>query len=219
MQNLGQQLKTSSKKKSQINPFAQALAEREKSNYGSIPSNQALKHPLNEAFARTGGQGFNQNSNSPEAIAKTQKELKAKQKGEILRQKLHDQINPVDQIDVFNAREQQVKKEIEQVRKELKLLTGEIAKLNKEVDIAVTQEVVNPGQEGQYYLNFFAQLRRFIMMLRAKVKSARTWAKQMRAKKKKLKRGPGLEFKGSRKAETVHMILDNNELNNAYSGG
>ncbi len=218
MQNLGQQLKTSSKKKSQINPFAQALAEREKSNYGSNPS-KASDHPLNEAFARTGGEGFNQNLNSPEAIAKTQRELKAKQKKEMLRQKLHDQVNPVDQIDIFNAREQKVKKEIEEVRKELKLLAREIAKLHKEVDIAVTQEVVNPGQEGQYYFNFFAQLRRFIMMLRAKVKSARTWTKQMKAKQKKQKRGPGLEFKGSRKAETVHTILENSELNNAYSGG
>lgn len=225
MQTLGQQLKATPKQTPAINPFAQALAEREKNTYGN---DAGSKQPdaLTEAFAKTGGQGFDsnfasQNPNSQpnlqENFAKQQEDLLAKQKKDALRKKLHDQINPVNQVDIFSAREQRVNKEIEEVRKELKLLSVEIAKLHKEVDIAVTQEVVNPGQEGQYYFNFFAQLRRFIMMLRSKVKSARTWAKQMHAKKRK-KRGPTLEFAGSKKAETVHTILDNNELNNAYSG-
>lgn len=218
MQNFGQLPKISPKKKNAMNPFAKALAEQEKQAYGKNPDPNS-NNPLGEALARTGASGLNQDLNSPETIAQTQEDLEKKQKKELLRKKLHDQVNPVDQIDVFNAREQRVKQEIEKVRRELKLLAQEIAKLHHEVDIVVTQEIVNPGQEGQYYLNFFAQLRKFIMMLRQKVHSARTWAKQMQAKKRKQQRGPSLEFKGSQKAETVHTILDNSELNNSYSGG
>ncbi len=217
MQNLGLPGKTGSKKQPVVNPFAQALAEQEKHSFAQNTPQE--DNTLSEAFARTGNKGLSDNYNSFESNQLVKEELIKKQKKEALRKKLHDQVNNLDQVDVFNAREQKVLKELEKTREELKLLSKEIAQFHQEVDIVVTQQVVNPGQEGQYYLNFFAQLRRWIMMLRAKVRSARTWAKQAAAKKQKQKnlKGGGIDFKGA-ESKTVHNIMDNSELNNAYSG-
>ena len=38
-------------------------------------------------------------------------------------------------------------------------------KFHKEVEVAVMGDVVNPGQDSTYYVNFFQQLRAFILML------------------------------------------------------
>jgi len=138
---------------------------------------------LSEAFARTGGQfpDFG-NQNSPDFLQQQQAELIEQQKREALRKKLHDQINPVDARDVFSAREKQVAREIDELRKELRLLVGDVAKFEKEVEITLMTEVVDPGQQGKYFLAFFQQLRTFIMLLRQKIKSAHTWSSALNQK-------------------------------------
>ena len=212
--------KTSSSqvKPGSINPLAQSLAETER-GYNTQPNPNAQGNSLfGEALARTGGQMDNFDQNDPAAMERQREEWEKQQKKEALRRRLHDQINPVDTTDVFSTRERQVLQEIEKTREELKKLADEMQLMQKEVDIAVYQQVVSPGQKGTYYFNFFHQLRQFIMLLRQKVHSARAWLQQSQAKSKK-KRKRGMEF-GGQQFEQTKTVFDmmHHERSNAYSG-
>lgn len=203
------------------NPFARALAETEKSlSAGNAAASQDQNLSFSQALAQHGDSL--QEPSLADALKQQQEAEKLKKK-EVLRQRLHDQVNPVDMVNVFNRREKQVKQEIEQIRKELKALVQDIKVLHQEIDIAVMQEVVNPGQDGSYYLNFFQQLRTFIMLLRQRVKSAQTWARQMNAKSAKRKRhgkfSTGVDMSGNSFEQTA-AIFDtmHHERSTAYSG-
>lgn len=227
MKNIGQKPSTSqSGPKHGANPFARALAEAEQSTYGQqqagpkTPDSQQLASP----WAQTGGSLADSLGNQEQAVWQQEqaRTLEKQQKKEALKRKLHDRINPVDTTDIFSARENQVKQEIEQLRKELQLLAQDVAKFNKEVETTLFNDVSRPGQEGKYYLNFFHKLRAFIMLLRQKIKSARTWATQVSAKKKKMKKGPGMfRFEGKGGSEKTKTIYDmmHHEVSSARSGG
>jgi len=208
-----------------VNPFARALAETEKgldSGQNNGPKDQ--NSLLSEALARAGGNlGDYSSINDPDALRRQQEEAEKQRQKEIQRKKLHDQINPVETTAIFDAKEKRVKEEIEKIRKELKALVNEVKALYKEVDIAVTQEVVNPGQDGTYYISFFQQLRAFIMFLRQKVHSARTWAQQMHAKGAKRKHkhfSAGIDV-GGNNYEQGKSIFDtmHHERSMSYGGG
>lgn len=205
------------------NPFARALAETEKVGGGTHQQPDAT-NLFSDALSKTGGQlpDISPDQPSPEQLKKQQEEAEKKLKQDRLKRKLHDQVNPTDMVDVFNSREKQVKEEIEKTRNELKLLAQDIAKFQKDVDVVVYQEVVNPGQEGTYYISFFQQLRQFIMLLRQKIKSARTWANQVHSKKKKKKGrfGAGIRVGGNsaEQGRAVHDMM-HHEQNTAFSGG
>lgn len=195
------------KKKTNINPLAQALAEKEQ-HYTQTPQNN---------FEQT-------NILKNQSIFDREQEQEKAKKEKLIRI-LHEQINPVDQTQIFDAKEKRVKEEINQIRQELKLLAKDVVKFHKEVEITLMTEIVKPGGEGQYYRSFFQRLRHFIMLLRQKIRSARTWAKQMqyKANKKKQNRkiSTGVDFSradayGESKAvyETIH-----HERNQSYSGG
>lgn len=212
-----------------VNPFARALAETEK-GLDSSDQNSALKDQnslLSQALARTGGNISDYSSseamNDPDVLRKQQEEAEKQQKRELQRRKLHDQINPVETTALFDSKEKRVKEELEKTRKELKALVREVQELYKEVDIATTQQIVNPGQDGTYYISFFQQLRAFIMFLRQKVHSARTWAQQMHAKSSKRKRkhfSAGIDM-GGQSYEQTKSVFDtmHHERSSSYSGG
>ncbi len=194
------------------NPFARALAETEKRSYGSSTKN------MQQAEKQLANNDQSQNFNQQDA-AKLQKEKEIEIKKRQMREKLHRKVNPVEQTDIYNAREARVKKELDQVRKELKLLAAEFSKFYKEIDITLETNIAHPGQTGVYHKNFFQKLKAFIILLRQKVRSARTWARQAAAKKKKKKRSAkakGLDFAGN-EAKATHDML-NPERFNAYSG-
>lgn len=213
------------------NPFAKALAEMEHGQSGDSKQPGAEANKLfSDALSKTGGSfpsldnafsGKDGNSFDPNALRKQQEEAEKQAKKQRMRLERHREINQLDMHDVYSAQEERVKREIEKTRHELKLLAQEIAQLQRDVDIAVTQPVVNPGQDGKYYISFFQQLRRFIMMLRQRIKSARTWAQQMHQKKKKRKmRGAGIMVDGgaAEQSKAVHDMM-HHEQNTAYSGG
>ncbi|MFZ5376703.1 MAG: DUF5660 family protein [Patescibacteria group bacterium] len=202
-----------------INPFAQALAETERHSSGGVNNQNRNHDPLQETMAQAGSSlaNFNQANqfDNSELLAQQQKEMADKAKKEQLRRKLHEQVNPVDQKAVFDAREKQVKEEIDKIRQELKMLAVEVSEFHQEIDLSLMAPVSNPGQEGKYYLNFFHQLRAFIMLLRQKIHSARTWAKQMNQKKKR-KKGPGAMFMPA-ETKAVHDNM-HHERSSAHSG-
>jgi hypothetical protein len=218
---------------STVNPFARALAETEHSL--NAPKPAAGNNPFSEALARTGGRmgdsfgdpssdfASNPHQPSPEELARQQEELARQQKKEAMRKKLHDQVNPVDLRDVFDAKEKRVLEQLEETRNELKKLMQDVAKLSQDLDIETTKVVVSAGQEGKYHISFFQQLRNFIMLLRKRVQSARTWMQQSAAKqaKKKRKGGkqPGLEMAGQQHEQTKTMFdMMHHERSSTYSG-
>lgn len=213
------------------NPFARALAESEKGAYAKkgqadqLNANNDLGS-FGEALAKTGGKVIPDQlaQQSPEDLLAQQEKLKEEQKKKELRKKLHDQVNPVDQAEVFSATRERTKKELQEVRKELKKLALEISKFYKEVDIAVTQDVVDPGMGGGIGIkSYFQKLRAFIILLTQKVKSARTWMKQQQAKsakKKQRKVRGGIDAGGAGKSQEAKAVFDMmyHERSNAYSG-
>lgn len=219
----------------QANPFARALAEAEKQSalnkaagrggLGGLNQDKALDQfneqswatQLNPNTLSNLAPGTNRPNNlplSPDQLKLQQEEQAKEAKRKQMRDKLHRMVNPVEQTDIYNAREERRKKEINEVRMELKKLAEEIAQFYKEVDIAVTQDVVSPGQTGVYHDNFFTKLKEFIQMLRQRISSARTWARQARLKKKKRKYRYGLDF-ANQEAKSTHDML-HHERSNAF---
>lgn len=217
----------------QNNPFAKALAEVEKrgpqggpSSYAGLDQSQSL---YNSALANNLSSNLDQGSVDQTSLspisqdgsifnsADHQKQLEQQQealKKQQMREKLHRMINPVEQTDIFSAREEKRKKDINKVREELKALAEEIAKFYKEIDITLTQDVVSPGQSGVYHENFFEKLREFVQMLRQRISSARTWARQAQLKKKRKKYRFGLDF-SNQEAKSAHDML-HHERSNAF---
>jgi hypothetical protein len=218
------------------NPLARAMAETEQSLGRGGDQNHQLHDNtklFSDALSKTGGSfdfdNFPQNAdNSQSAFDQSadweqqQLEWQNQQKKEALHKKLHDQINPVDLVDVYNAKENQVKKEIDELRKELQLLVQDVKKFDKQVEVTLMTAVGHPGQEGKYYITFFQKLRSFIMLLRQKIKSASTWATQLNGKKKKkaghFNTGMVIDGAGYEKTSTVQDMM-HHERSNAYSGG
>lgn len=224
-------LQSPAKKATNVNPFARALAdmEREKQFGGSVPpQNQDANSMFSDALAKAGGRfpdfsDFSQDPTNPNAVFDQQRylqEQKERQKREMLRKKLHDQVNPVDTTDIFNAREQEVKREIDKLRADLKLLFKDVQDFQQEVEMTLMTEVVEPGVEGKYYFNFFHKLRSFIMLLRQKISSAKTWATQMNVKSRKKKMRQGMVIGGMdhEKTSTVQDMM-HHERSSQYSGG
>ncbi len=212
MQTLGSRTTNHKPGQGSANPFARALAEVEKTSTTS-----GRRSPNLDALSNSAGAGEFSTLSREDLIKKQQEEaLKAKR-----REKLHNLINPVEAKDVFNARKEQVKKEIERLRAELKALAKDVAAFHKEVEVTLMTQVSDPGESGAYYLSFFQKLRAFIILLRQKIKSARTWATQVNNKKKKKKRSkrPGLEIAGV-KSEKTSTIFDmmHHERSSSYGG-
>lgn len=200
-----------------VNPFASSLLETEHKRIGqnvadpNTNSQDKNLNPFTNALLNSSGQ--TDQFDSADNMRKQQEALLAQRK-EALRKKLHDRVNPVDTHELFSAREEKSKEELNQVRRELELLILDVKDLSHEISMAVSQDVVEPGSDGGvYYTNFFHQLRQLIMLLRQKVSSARSWASQMQNKSKRKK---GLNYK---KTKGVQDSLHNERNSGANATG
>ena len=176
------------------NLFARALAEAR----GGVSSDSSPNYSQDAVQAPSDSSPNGSTFNDNQEQQRLQEQLKYKQ----LRADLHRRIHPTEQREVFNAREAQVKQEIDSVRKELQLLSQEVTTFNKEIEMTLFHDITEPGETGKYYLTFYQKLREFIILLRKKVHSARTWAHTFQSKKS---RQPGLNFgqSGHKQTKTV----------------
>ncbi len=192
---------TSSKKSqgsSQQNSFARALAEMERSRGG---------HMSDENLAADGT-----DVSEPQA-----KDLEEQAKKQRLRKEMHAKVNPAEQSAVFDAREKQVKRELEQIRAALKKRVEKRRRpSNRPIDIAVEKRVVNPGQQGTYDKGFLDHIKSGLSLLLQQAKSADVWRQRAEARKAKQRRKRGLNFEGNAGKATHEML--NPERFNAYSG-
>lgn len=200
------------------NPFARALAEAEKLASQNGNQSNSASEPGFPGLDGLGG--FNQFGGKKFDQASLLQEQQEKAKKERMRRQLHEQINPVDSTKLFDARQKQVKEEIDKLRYELKALSQEVRAFNKEIELTLMTEVgLHPGMEGKYYINFFQQLRAFIMLLRQKIRSARTWASAAGQKKKKKMVGAGIVIDGAAHEQTKSVYdMMHHERSNAYGG-
>ena len=226
MDPLAQSLKTSHRSSGPKIQSAQSdnKFETEQNLSKNFPQKSEGINPLAQALSKAGGRS----ADMPQGVdIEKQAQEKAKKDAEkqAFRLKLHKEINPGfdDLRDVYSAREEQTKKELEKTRQELQALTVEVRKFYKEVDIASFNQVVNPGQEGTGTKNFFSQLRRWIKFLTGQARSANHCLQVLQGKNKKKSarkiRG-GMEISGSKYEQTATIFdqMDNSERSNAYSG-
>lgn len=192
-----------------VNPFARALAETEKHRAENPDFSQLESTVINN-------QDFSANSTqNQKSLEKTAFDAEALKK-EKLRLELHRKINPVEEHDVFNYREQQVKKEIDDIRQSLKELSGELKGFYKEIDLTLNSNIASPGETGAYHLSFFQKLRAWILLLLEKVRSARTWYRVQHQKKQRQQHGFVLDFSGN-ETKAVHD-MSHHERSNAFVG-
>ncbi len=210
MKNLAS-LNSTGSKPPQFNPFATALAEteREPSDMGSA---NATLNPFSEALAKTGNSFSSaiESPNSSDLLEQQKQELLANQEKQLLRQKLHDQVNPTETTEIFIQEELKTKRALEQLREELVFLVADIKQFRKELANATQQRVVSPGVKGTYHYNFFYQLRDFVITIRKQVRSASTWLHTTNGKKQKMT--------GTAQTKSAHDKM-NHERQMAFSGG
>ncbi len=215
MKNLAQAASSAARQQQTVNPFAKALAETEGALFDTVPNQSAL-NPFSEALAKTGSSFSDAVSGSKDQsnlLEQQKKEILANQEKELLRKKLHDQVNPVDTTEVFLQEELRTKKALEKIRQELVLLVEDIKQFRTELAIATQQRVVSPGIQGTYHYNFFNQLRNTIVLLRQQVKSARTWLRTSNGKKQKVSM-----MRGHQATKAVHD-MQFHEQKMAFAGG
>ncbi|MBW7955955.1 hypothetical protein H3C66_04445 [Patescibacteria group bacterium] len=175
-----------------VNPFARALAEAR----GAMGQDDGM--PTQENTPST------EKKSSQEVFnpAEQQRQVLEQQRRERMRQELHRRVNPVDQKDIFDSRKQQVKQELEAIRHELELLTKELDGFAKDIEVAVMSNIVEVGESGKGAKGYFAKLKEFIILIRQKVHSARTWATTLSGKKSKQ---AGLNFKAKGHSQTKNV--------------
>lgn len=74
---------------------------------------------------------------------------------------------------IFNRRQQEVDKKIEEIKIELKRIKETIGNIETSTETVISQEVVSPGT---YHLNFFERLLKFLRHMRKRVAESRHWA-------------------------------------------
>lgn len=214
-----------------VNPLANALAETEQRALGSgdtSPGKADSTSLFSDALARAGGSmgkdfsDIDGDKNAPDNFDpfKQHEDSIRKQQHEALRRKLHEKVNPVDTHAVYVAKEERVKKELDETRKEIKSLLMEIKTTQTHLDIEATKVIVTQGTDGTGLINFLQKFRAFVMLLKKQIRSARTWMQQAQAKQSKKKRrkgAPGLEVSGQKyeQTKTVFDQMHHERSNNA----
>lgn len=73
---------------------------------------------------------------------------------------------------IFNRRQAEIEKKIDDIRIELQRLAKEIVHLDQSTESVIEQEVIDPGT---YHLNFFDKLLKFMVQLRKRIVESRHW--------------------------------------------
>lgn len=87
-----------------------------------------------------------------------------------------------EQAVLFNHHQEETKRALAELREEIKKLAKSITSLDKNVEVAILQEIV---ETSEYQVNFFIRLRKFIATIRDNVSEAGLWVQAFAAKKKK----------------------------------
>lgn len=78
----------------------------------------------------------------------------------------------VTETKIFDRKEEEAKAKIAAIKEQLQLLVKEFANMDKQLEKAIEEEIINPGT---YHVNFFEKLRRFLIDLRKRVVESANW--------------------------------------------
>lgn len=143
--------------------------------------NGVLNFVADSLFGST-GQDSSQDSNSSFADALRKKQKESESNPELKKQKHLARHKELQMTEVYDLEKRKSQELIAQIKKELELLVKEIKTVDSSVQTAVFQEETNPGT---YHVNFFTQLRNFLILLRRRVKDGATWLSMFQSKKQK----------------------------------
>lgn len=73
---------------------------------------------------------------------------------------------------LFSFADEKLSREIGEVRQEIAVLVKTMGKVEKQIEQAVMQEIVDPGV---YHLNFFRKLKSWVVMMRRSLEDASLW--------------------------------------------
>lgn len=107
----------------------------------------------------------------------------AKEKREIQRPRFFE-IRRKETV-LFLASEEQLMREVEEARRELRQAVKELEKLGQEVKEAEKEVDRMPVKPGIYHLTFFERLKQIIKFFRERIEESRSWLALMTSKKKK----------------------------------
>ncbi len=100
-----------------------------------------------------------------------QKQLEEERHLRLEQQRAFEQKRRHDHL-VFSQKELSRQQEIKALQQQLQQLVEETQDLGQEIEVAVQQQIVNPGT---YHINFFEKLRQFIKLMRQKIHDSATW--------------------------------------------
>jgi hypothetical protein len=86
-----------------------------------------------------------------------------------LRRKRHFEITSTP---LYDRHQEEIRKQIEALRMELRALVKELASLGSSVQKAIDEEIASPGK---YHVSYFEKLRLFIVNLRKRVSESNSW--------------------------------------------
>ena len=84
----------------------------------------------------------------------------------------------------IKAQETHVAQKIEEIRMELKALVMVIKNVNREIELAVSEQIIDPGV---YHINFLDRLKTILKLMRQNLNDSASWLRVMRSRKKERK--------------------------------
>lgn len=146
----------------QLNPFAQVLQSHETNVRGQGDASGSFGAPDTAVDPDTLRQIMEQRNAGD--FFPDENKLSVKEEQEKLQRlrEHHDRVNPAEQHEIFQAREQEALRGIEATRQEIRALAAQKQVRDPEIQKPLQSQLTNPGQEGTYLDSFFASLRQVV---------------------------------------------------------
>ena len=84
----------------------------------------------------------------------------------------------------IKTQEAQVTQKIEEIRMELKALIATIKNVDREMELAVSEQIIDPGV---YHINFLDRIKTILKLMRQNLNDSASWLRVMRSRKKERK--------------------------------
>ena len=145
-------------------------------------NSRSLKKPKSNKFI----EALRQASKAPSEIKKLESKKKVLEKRYQERVLFHINRIKREEREIYNREKRKTQEEIqllqEKIRQELESLKQETKQLDKQLEIAAEQNIVNPGI---YDVSFLQKLINWIRLFRAKIEDATIWLSAWNQKSKK----------------------------------
>lgn len=102
---------------------------------------------------------------------------------------------------VYSAKDKQIQRQIEEIRKELQAMAKQIVKYDQNITATIQTQVVKPGT---YHVSFFEHIRQMITLIRKNVSEANSWLSTFKKRGKQ----KGAFWKNTKSGGTAYMMAN-----------